>query len=859
VGGGSSPIERAQLEARVVADRIRQVFPNVLLRFDAGGAEDPSITARLGNILIASDPDEGLEQQLDFVLDRLRDIHTMVTTGGMETGRVLMEQVFNGPRPVTIRPGMANGSNRDPLHPVITMTGDAGIDLAGENPPSWADAENTPTDVILMEQLVISHYFPQGIGDGTINANGRRVPEFTAFANGLGGGHVLFPNVNIYRRDRDLELRTYVNSPAEIRDGSWGLPGPEREAAAYAASLARTLGIDLPFSWEFESHEEDGPRGSRLVRLGNMVIVGEDMVTLREQETFLLTILQDLNTAAGTRMGRFLLTDLLTSGLPIRISQALETRHQNSIIDNGILEIELTGEDGLFEPGTPGEPADWQTRQGAPSDVTLVHELIHGFHDLHGMTHHGELIVDDEYISDDDEDDEDDEDGPRTTGDRVRIEEAATVGLGSFAWDDLTENTYRRQRGLPRRNFYTNPDEIAVNGLWGGIDAESAAEWWDEYRAQHAHHLDRRDVPPHDQLTRLRAALTPSEFNIGGGYTNGGETFPQRALEREVAILTRHGMEPLAELMLDEHAPLLPPRNQLSKPEENESVVFRDVEGVGPVAIVTLKQRQPDNHPEADLRGKPKKYIVSKAVTPERFEELQLAQTRAKLAAKKGYEGVLNNIAVHYSQNIKPAHPNVHPSHGEAPPLEGYTRDRFRELMEYEAARRILPGTAPEDLAQWAFSSLFDRLPNATSGHDRAYTNALSYWYGSEGGKEQLAALAREVIEARKGLPGFEDALNGLAVQYVTNDAPPLDAPPASDRFKALVRYHITYGDAGPNITIEESAAWAMGQLLDRMPNARRHDARALHRFGLLKDYWNKGGGLEAGIRLAREAWLEAA
>jgi hypothetical protein len=75
-------------------------------------------------------------------------------------------------------------------------------------------------------------------------------------------------------------------------------------------------------------------------------------------------------------------------------------------------------------------------RVPTPPFIALAHELIHCLHTLSG-----------DWVS------------RRALADRIKVEEARTVGAGHYNQTRISENAIRAEHGLPKRRFYIKPGD----------------------------------------------------------------------------------------------------------------------------------------------------------------------------------------------------------------------------------------------------------------------------------------------------------------------------------------------------------------------------------------------------------------
>lgn len=276
----------------------------------------------------------------------------------------------------------------------------------------------------------------------------------------------------------DWQYGPFRDPPEELDD----LPptGTQEEQARQYAQRFNTA-LDRPEPVDFDWVQSWEQRAE----FGNIITHGSGA-----DRAFMNGRFEDLVTAAGTPTGAWVLNTILDSGVPVHIYYT-DQESRTEPDGRGGYNVYLTG-----RPGTRNNAnRPWGSDEGMPTDVILVHELIHvarrilGQDDRYGMFEFGE------------------------GDDRIRIprEEAYTVGLGPAALAEIgTENAYRRERGLPERDRYISDLELE-DGLWAGIEPAAPDAWWQAYRTRnarphthgqtHSHghgHNHKRDEPGHE-------------------------------------------------------------------------------------------------------------------------------------------------------------------------------------------------------------------------------------------------------------------------------------------------------------------------------------------------------------------------
>lgn len=178
------------------------------------------------------------------------------------------------------------------------------------------------------------------------------------------------------------------------------------------------------------------------IREGNSKIrfAGKDLLNRHfTSRTFRQKTMTDILKLLQTNTGRRVLSYLHTGGKDRRRITQIGDADEASDISRYCVE------DGSNGIGSDSEIYYQQHDMVAPletgdtyfsSDTRLMHEMIHAFHATQG-------IVKEENRSDDEHKGKVGETGPAGYNE---AEEYATIGLGAFAGDNITENTYRAER-----------------------------------------------------------------------------------------------------------------------------------------------------------------------------------------------------------------------------------------------------------------------------------------------------------------------------------------------------------------------------------------------------------------------------
>jgi hypothetical protein len=187
---------------------------------------------------------------------------------------------------------------------------------------------------------------------------------------------------------------------------------------------------------------------------------------------------KDLVTIAQTQVGRGLLRDIARTSLETRKKKVTIVAYQQYkppdagdeparhyvnytsqyFKDRDVQERKLGGAVAKAETLAADNP--WQ--ENSRTDITLFHELVHARHYQQGTLIPSERLVSETEATADVDKPYEKADAPNGRA-GVRLEEYATVGLGAYAGDALTENKYREERralgeDVKARGHYTHKD-----------------------------------------------------------------------------------------------------------------------------------------------------------------------------------------------------------------------------------------------------------------------------------------------------------------------------------------------------------------------------------------------------------------
>ena len=154
---------------------------------------------------------------------------------------------------------------------------------------------------------------------------------------------------------------------------------------------------------------------------------GEDAGRAREQKALAM---EDMARLLQTPSGRQLLSDMANNTGADGEHRQTTLRLTDNQFDDNEADASGTGAYVQYHPGRENQLG----ALGIPTrgDISLAHELIHAHHITHGTRIDPNVNVGDDAVTEGDRDE--------------RMEEYATVGLGKYRDDFLTENNYRLER-----------------------------------------------------------------------------------------------------------------------------------------------------------------------------------------------------------------------------------------------------------------------------------------------------------------------------------------------------------------------------------------------------------------------------
>jgi uncharacterized Zn-binding protein involved in type VI secretion len=193
--------------------------------------------------------------------------------------------------------------------------------------------------------------------------------------------------------------------------------------------------------------------GKTVTKFGDSIIIEGD-------EAYRKKVVRDLNIIAQTPSGKKLLASIAASGKTMRIHPLAPGKHGNwawtdppPTGSNPPGYLRNDGKPGAaantevgYDPdktslsGSPGNPindADWAKEGNRPADVGLFHEMVHADDMMYGKMDGSKGK----------------NTGPKAGNDISNFELRA-AGIEPYDKEEYSENTYRKDRGLPERDFY---------------------------------------------------------------------------------------------------------------------------------------------------------------------------------------------------------------------------------------------------------------------------------------------------------------------------------------------------------------------------------------------------------------------
>lgn len=207
----------------------------------------------------------------------------------------------------------------------------------------------------------------------------------------------------------------------------------------------------LPWAGRFDKTAHGGVLllAASTVYVGGQAFALPPQMKIKGPPDFQNKVIRDLALLAGTPSGQRLFERIEAADQPITIIP--ESNPHNSFaapVDGAKASAGIpTGSTVMYNPSVSITVYDSANNSiDEPPQMVLGHELVHALNNSNGTHHHG---IDP---------------APPASEPTIEEEEAATIGTGSHSGDDLTENTFRNDLGLPRRDNHYGQNTPAPTG-----------------------------------------------------------------------------------------------------------------------------------------------------------------------------------------------------------------------------------------------------------------------------------------------------------------------------------------------------------------------------------------------------------
>ena len=397
------------------------------------------------NIVVGASERAAKWQQQHLIVNRLRDLATMVAT---LPGRTIISDLIRLKVTLVLVEEVSGSDQITHTDAKLTQ-----VSLRAVRRPSWASPDPTPPDVKMFDLLSVA---ASQIGlcenDRVIYPNGLRMHAAAAEQAGVGPYADNPTSGNAYREARGLPRQTFVSSSDEIgSNGLWGsgasldqlfqVPShiqSSNETSSeqkehihnLAFKLSQVLGLDEPVV-----HVDAATHATLSVHLGNTTFRANGLArdSHGDQLSWLEGIFITYDKIAQSKVGQSLLPENFKGPCPVIVGNRIPGMGETRVnVRGGVIYVSLPNirERKLFD--TVHENVHVRTFQRIAAlgqDLESPNEI---FVKVNTLT-----IVEDELRA---------------------------TGLGPFENDEVSENAYRDEVGHPRRRFYGGEEELQ-NGI----------------------------------------------------------------------------------------------------------------------------------------------------------------------------------------------------------------------------------------------------------------------------------------------------------------------------------------------------------------------------------------------------------
>jgi len=195
----------------------------------------------------------------------------------------------------------------------------------------------------------------------------------------------------------------------------------------------------LPWSGRFDKTVHGGVllMAASNVFVGGAAFALPPQVKVKGPPDFQNKVIRDMALLANTPSGQLLFQRIEAADQPITIIPEADPHNSFAapVDDAKAHNGEPTGSTVMYNPSVSISVYDSAGNViDEPPQMVLGHEMVHALNNSNGTHHHGK------------------DPAPPASQPDIEREEAATIGTGSHSGDDLTENTFRDDLGLPRRD-----------------------------------------------------------------------------------------------------------------------------------------------------------------------------------------------------------------------------------------------------------------------------------------------------------------------------------------------------------------------------------------------------------------------
>lgn len=229
---------------------------------------------------------------------------------------------------------------------------------------------------------------------------------------------------------------------------------PPRDVVATASATVVLCGLPIARMLDRMVHGGLIIEGSPHLEIGGPSFSLPDNMRINGPAEFQSDVMRDLYFLSTTETGKTLIDGLGEAGYPVNIEPCSDPHNSFAIPDNSTDVANGTGA-GTVIQYNPSVAVRVQDRSGnwisEPPQVFFAHELSHAYHNAQGTNATNGV----------------DPNGP-ASHQNIPLEESHAIGTGSHTNSDPSENSLRRELGLPERdNWWGDVNDAQGNELTG--------------------------------------------------------------------------------------------------------------------------------------------------------------------------------------------------------------------------------------------------------------------------------------------------------------------------------------------------------------------------------------------------------